>query len=128
MLPESNSLRTLNKWLVGSGYQIAQKGSYILQNEDGQYLCRRKTLAALKLELSARLSSDWKQSELDTLPNELLPYLKRHGLRPVVNAVAKALRNAVALREHIPCDTHDPMTMYSEDLLTVAGNLESDLY
>lgn len=128
MLPESNSLRTLNSWLVGSGYQIAKRGYYILQNEDGDFLCRRKTLAALKRELNARMAADAKSSELDCLPGELRRLLKTHGLRPVVNALAKAIRETVAMREHVPTDTYDPCSVYSADMLTAADNLESDLY
>lgn len=128
MLPESNSLRTLNSWLVGSGYQIAQNGSYILQNEDGQFLCRRKSLTALKGELTARMTSDARSSELDCLPGELRRLLKTHGLRPVVNALAKAIRETVAMRDDVPHGQPDHTSIYWHDLLVAAANLESDLY
>jgi len=128
MLPESNSLRTLNNWLAGTGYQIAQKGFFVCQNEDGYFLFRRKSLAALKVELNARLAADAKSSELDCLPSALRRHLKTHGLRPVVNALAKAMREAVAMRDHVPYGHPDMTTVYTSDLLTAAGNLESDLY
>lgn len=129
MLPESNSLRTLNKWLTGSGYQIRQTtAGFRLENEDGDLLCRRKRLDALKLELEARMAADARSSELDTLPSEFRRLLKTHGLRPVINAVAKAVREAIALREHIPHGHPDFTSIYTDDLITAANNLESDLY
>jgi hypothetical protein len=81
---------------VGSGYQIAQKGSYILQNEDGYYLCRRKTLAALKLELEARLASDRRQSELDCALWEL-----RQGSTKAILDTIVGLLNTLVVRHVI---------------------------
>ena len=125
MLPKSNSLRVLNKWLCGSGYQIDQPArNFVCYNETGDILFRRKTLAALKSELNACLESDAKSSELDQLPCELFRLMGIHGLRPIVLALAKAARRAVDNDVEIPTGETEGTLAYPSDLYNAADNLE----